>query len=166
MGLEIERKFIVKSNEWKKFSTEPQQLQQGYLSTDFEEWVIRLRIINYQTAKITLKARKDEISNHEFEYSIPFEDGMNIWNLITRKIIKKRYELNFCSQKWIVDVFGGKNHPLVLAEVELDSKNELVKKPTWCTSEVTSIKKFSNAALAQFPIANWSSKERESLNLH
>ncbi len=166
MALEIERKFIVQGNEWKNFSTEVQDFQQGYLTNSFEEWVVRIRIINNKYSQLTLKSLKDEITNFEFEYPIPIADGIDIWKIINQKIIKKRFLLNFNSQKWVVDVFEGLNYPLVLAEVELDSKSQIIEKPSWCTSEVTTIKKFSNASLAQYPIGNWSIQERESFNLH
>ena len=165
MALEIERRFIVKGDEWKTFANEIEQLQQAYLSTNFDEWIVRMRIINQMKSEITLKAFAGRMTNHEFEYPIPLEDALAIWNLITKKIRKIRHKLNFGDDEWIVDCFQGKNYPLVLAEVELHSESKFVKQPSWCSKEITGIKKFSNAALAQLPISAWSIEERQSFNL-
>ena len=88
-----------------------------------------------------------------------------IWNIIKHKLHKKRYLLNYKPGKWIIDCFQGKNYPLVLAEVELESEDELVIKPNWCDIEISSVKKLSNAALAQHPIADWSKEELKVFNL-
>ena len=88
-----------------------------------------------------------------------------LWKLSTKKLIKHRYKLNFAPGEWVVDCFQGSNHPLVLAEVELSSTNEIVEKPSWCDQEVTGIKKLSNASLAQLPISSWSAKDLKSFNL-
>ncbi len=165
MGLEIERRFIVKEEEWKNYAIEEQELQQGYLSNNFQEWIIRMRIIDKKNSEITFKALAEGITNYEFEYPIPLNDALCIWSRITKKISKKRFLLNFRSEKWLVDCFQEENFPLVIAEVELDSENELIKQPIWCGKEITGIKKFSNASLAEFPISNWSSEEKKSFNL-
>ncbi len=165
MAIEIERRFIVQKDEWKTFAKEAQELQQGYLCTNFEEWLVRVRIIDRKYSVITLKALKEGNTNYEFEYSIPFQDGQSIWDRIKKKLHKTRYFLDFDSHQWVVDCFQGENFPLVIAEVELSSENTWVKQPQWCSSEITGIKKFSNAALAQFPISTWSIEERESFNL-
>ncbi|KGG16783.1 MULTISPECIES: CYTH domain-containing protein [unclassified Prochlorococcus] len=165
MGLEIERRFIVQGNAWKELSTEVKAFHQGYFSTSFEEWIVRLRIINEKHSEITLKARATEMINHEFEYPIPIKDALYMWDLISNKIKKKRHILNFEQGKWVVDCFEGKNFPLVLAEVELNSEKEKITKPSWCSHEITGVKSFSNAALAKSPITEWSITERQRFNL-
>ncbi len=165
MGLEIERRFIVQGEEWKAFSQNAQELKQGYLSNNFEEWIVRVRIINEIKSEITLKALAEGISNYEFEYPIPFQDSLSIWNLITKKLTKTRYFLDVYSKKWIVDCFHEDNFPLVIAELELNSEQEHIEQPSWCSYEITGIKEFSNAALAELPIKTWSAKKRKRFNL-
>ncbi len=165
MKLEIERRFLVKGEEWQKLYTEAHELQQGYLSTNFEEWIVRVRIIDKNKSKITLKALAGIMSNYEFEYSIPLKDAESMLSLISKKLHKKRYFLTLGSKEWVIDSFLGSNYPLVIAEVELDSEKELVQKPNWCGNEVTGVKKFSNAALAQCPICDWPEEELQSFNL-
>ena len=165
MPIEIERRFIVQGNGWKELSVEMQELQQAYLSTNFEDWVIRTRIINNQKSKLTLKKSAGLMTNHEFEYPIPLQDALSLWNLSKEKLIKNRYKLDLKPGQWFLDCFQGSNHPLVIAEVELSSKNEIVKIPGWCIHEITGIKKLSNAALAQLPISDWPEKELQSFNI-
>ena len=165
MNLEIERRFIVKGDGWKSFSQELQELKQGYLSTNFEEWVVRIRIINETKSILTIKGLEGLMTNHEFEYHIPIQDALAMWGRISKKLHKKRYCLNLWPGKWVVDCFEDKNFPLVLAEVELNSEEEFIKKPHWCSHEVTGLKKFSNAGLAQLPISDWSTKELQSFNI-
>ncbi len=166
MPFEIERRFIVQGNGWKVLSKETQELQQAYLSTNFEDWVIRMRIINNKKSQLTLKKSADLMTNYEFEYPIPLKDALCLWKLSTKKLIKKRYQLNYGAGQWIVDCFQGSNYPLVLAEVELSSKDQVFKKPSWCGKEITGIKKLSNAALAQLPISHWPTKELQSFNIN
>ena len=154
MSIEIERRFIVKGDKWKSFVTKSINFKQGYLSTNFDEWITRIRIIDDTKSEITLKSRETSIRNIEFSYPIPFKDSLSIWKKISKKIIKNRYILSYGPGEWIVDCFIDKNHPLVIAEVELNSENEYVEIPNWCEKEITGIKQFSNAYLASNPICN------------
>ena len=166
MAFEIERRFIVQGEEWRTFAKEPQKFQQGYLSTNFEEWVIRIRIIDNKKAEITLKAKAEFMSNYEFNYPIPLKDALLIWKLTSQRLYKERYKLTYGPGEWCVDCFQGNNHPLVLAEVEMLSKEDFIKVPRWCCHEITDIKELSNAALASYPIQSWNIKERQNFNLN
>ena len=160
MAIEIERRFLVQKDEWKSFAKEAQELQQGYLSTNFNEWVVRVRILNKNKSQITLKALAEGITNLEFEYPIPLNDAQSIWRRLSKKLYKTRYVLNFRAEKWFIDCFQRENFPLVIAEVELTSHQHQIVKPTWCDEEITRNKTFSNAALAKTPISLWSIESR------
>ena len=54
MALEIERRFLIKNDEWKKFITKKIIIEQGYLSKSLDNWVIRIRFTG-KDFKITLK---------------------------------------------------------------------------------------------------------------
>ena len=43
MSLEIERRFLIKNDQWKEFITHKTFIEQGYLSYDLEDWIIRIR---------------------------------------------------------------------------------------------------------------------------
>ena len=165
MAIEIERRFLVKGDKWKDLAQNPQYLRQGYLATSIEYWTVRIRIIEENKAWITLKSPAEDISMHEFEYSIPLDDAESIWNLVQYKITKTRYKLNLKYGEWIIDCFHNHNSPLVIAEVELASSNEKIQIPNWCYQEITSNKKLSNAALALNPVSTWSEGSRRAIHL-
>ena len=90
MAIEIERRYLVKGSEWKNAAKNTFHLCQGYLISNFEDWIVRVRIIEKQSAYLTLKAKAEGISNHEFEYLIPIEDGNALLQLAAYKIKKTR----------------------------------------------------------------------------
>ncbi|WP_320663409.1 CYTH domain-containing protein [Prochlorococcus sp. MIT 1223] len=163
MNIEIERRFIVRSEEWKKFINSSQEFKQGYLVSKKDSWTIRIRIIDEKEALITLKYPKERISRYEFEYEVPIEDGYSIWNLAEFKISKTRYQLRLNDHTWIVDSFKEQNSPLVLAEIELNTIEEKIDIPQWCSSEISDAKEFSNASLAKSPISSWPIEKRRSI---
>ena len=155
MALEIERRFLVKGEGWRQFAKPGKNLQQGYLVTSDESWTVRIRIFEKEKAWLTLKKPSEIGINHEFEYLIPLNDAESLWELTPHKITKTRYELTIHGGSWIVDCFEGSNSPLVLAEVEITSLQEIISQPDWCFKEVTGEYQWSNAGLAQNPISNW-----------
>ena len=166
MSLEIERRFLVQGDEWKLLIKQEQNIEQGYISTNFEDWVSRVRISNEIDAKLTLKKSQDGLLNHEFEYAIPIEDAKNILNLTKFKLTKKRFALRLSPGLWVIDCFLNKNKPLIIAEVELAKKESEIIKPNWCGKELTGIKQFSNACLSTYPICNWSEEEKKKFALN
>ena len=162
MAIEIERRFIVRSNNWKVNVKSSQELQQGYLASDSQGWTTRIRIEDQNRALLTLKKQSSMISNYEYEYKIPIEEGVEILEMTSTKIYKTRYSLNIEQKEWIVDCFHGKNHPLIIAEVEMRSEQDKINKPQWCNEEITGQYQWSNASLAKIPIAIWSIKNRLS----
>ncbi len=165
MAIEIERKFLIQSDEWKRFANEPDYFRQGYLTTNFLEWVVRIRIINEEKSFLTVKKSSSLITNYEFEFEIPLKEAEAIWSLLKHKLLKKRYSLNINNESWVIDCFIEENSPLVVAEIELDSPETEFIQPSWCQMEVTGLKKFSNAALAKQPISQWNIQELQKFNL-
>ena len=74
MALEIERRFLIKNDNWRKFITNKIFIEQGYLSKTIDDWIIRIRLTG-KDFKITLKKHIESFTNFEFEYSIPQKDG-------------------------------------------------------------------------------------------
>ena len=74
MALEIERRFLIKNDHWKKFITKKIFIEQAYLSKSLDDWIIRIRFTG-KDYKITLKKHIESFTNFEFEYSIPRNDG-------------------------------------------------------------------------------------------
>ena len=160
MVIEIERRFLVKGEEWKSFVKSKKELAQGYLTTVPNSWTVRIRIQNHEKAWITLKMPFKDISNYEFEYQIPSNDGELLLDLSENKLRKTRYEVNWENNLWSIDCFKEENNSLVIAEIELNSKKEALNKPIWCGEEITGLYKWSNASLAKLPISEWSIKNR------
>ena len=72
MGKEIERKFLVAGNSWRKLG-EAKHFRQGYLSATPERNV-RVRIAGGE-AFLTIKGKSEGMSRLEYEYAIQHGDG-------------------------------------------------------------------------------------------
>ena len=77
MALEIERRFLLQNDSWREFITEKIFIEQGYLSTSLDDWIIRIRFTG-EDFKIALKKHIKGFTNFEFEYPIPTRDGEKI----------------------------------------------------------------------------------------
>jgi CYTH domain-containing protein len=99
----------------------------------------------------------------EFEYPIPAADGEALLELGCHRLIKTRYRLDLPGGEWVLDVFGGANLPLVVAEVELKRVDQPLDLPDWCVLEITGRRDLSNAALARQPLAAWAEADRAAL---
>ncbi|WP_036480926.1 CYTH domain-containing protein [Myxosarcina sp. GI1] len=157
MPQEIERKFLVKGNDWRKLS-EGVPYSQGYISTTGKQ-TVRVRTVG-DRGFITIKGPREGISRAEFEYSIPYQDAIEILDtLCDRPLIKKtRYKIPVDDVVWEVDEFAGENEGLVIAEVELLDEQQTIDLPDWIDREVDDPKYF-NANLAKHPYSQWQEKQ-------
>ena len=62
MALEIERRFLIKNDNWRKFITNKIIIEQGYLSKTIDDWIIRIRFTG-KDFKITLKKHIESFTN-------------------------------------------------------------------------------------------------------
>jgi adenylate cyclase len=153
MGMEIERRFLVRSEDWRRLGT-PSEYRQGYMSVHPER-TVRVRVVGNQ-AWLTLKARVTDTSRHEFEYAIPLADAQIMLDVMCpMQINKKRTRLMYAGHLWEVDEFSGANAGLVLAEIELPSEESPFEIPGWIGVEVTSDSRYTNAYLADHPYSSW-----------
>tara|TARA_A100000164_G_scaffold265620_1_gene237549 strand:+ start:6 stop:482 length:477 start_codon:yes stop_codon:yes gene_type:complete len=157
MALEIERRFLIKNEEWKEFITHKTFIEQGYLSYDLEDWIIRIRF-NGKNFKIALKKHIKNFTNYEYEYSIPNIEGEKIMANLTNIIKKERFFLEVDQTNWIVDCFKDNNFPLEIAEIELSEEKEKVIIPSFLGKEITGLKKYTNLNLTQNPFSKWEAK--------
>ena len=158
MALEIERRFLIKNDGWEQFITKKTSIEQGYFKTKSDEWTIRIRSEN-KKFKLTLKKLIKNYSSYEYEYEIPSSEGEIIISKLSNRIFKERFYLYINQKDWVVDIFQGNNYPLRIAEIELDNEYEKIEIPTFISKEITGIKKFSNAKLAESPISTWRKEE-------
>jgi len=154
MAKEIERKFLVKSDEWKTLA-KGTLYRQGYLST-VKERVVRVRTID-DKGFLTVKGRVEGISRSEFEYAIPDEDANLILDSLCEKPIIEKYrsKIEYKGAIWEVDEFLGENEGLVIAEVELNDENQFVEIPEWIGEEVSGNPRYFNSNLINNPYKNW-----------
>jgi adenylate cyclase len=152
MATEIERKFLVQGTQWR---TGPRtRINQGYLNRD-KARTVRVRTRGDQ-AFLTIKGPTHEASRAEFEYEIPLADAEELLKLCDGPIIDKhRYIVIHDGSKWEVDEFHGDNSGLVVAEIELQSKEEPFTRPSWLGREVTDDNRYYNSSLATCPYRDW-----------
>tara|TARA_A100001388_G_scaffold39463_1_gene25008 strand:- start:282 stop:779 length:498 start_codon:yes stop_codon:yes gene_type:complete len=154
MALEIERRFLIKNDSWKEFINKTIFIEQGYLSKNLDDWIIRIRFTG-KDFKIALKKHIKSFTNFEFEYSIPKKDGEKIMSTLTNTIKKERFFLEVEKKAWIIDCFKDNNYPLEIAEIELCNEKEELILPSFISQEITGLKKFSNFSLANKPFSKW-----------
>lgn len=154
MAVEIERKFLVKNEEWRNQVDESFEISQGYLNSSIDRNV-RVRIKGEQ-AFLTIKTKTKSITRTEFEYQIPLEDGLQLIDICEKPIIKKRRHLIIQNQHtWELDVFELENKGLLIAEIELSSEEEQFKTPSWLGKEVSDDTRYFNSALIKHPFSKW-----------
>jgi CYTH domain-containing protein len=158
MALEIERKFLVRSGEWRS-GTRGKMIRQGYLSKDADR-IVRVRIVD-DAAFLTVKGRTRGITRSEFEFPIPVAEAEAMLQLCLRPLIEKtRYVLVHAGQTWEIDEFHGENAGLVVAEVELDAEHTAITPPPWLGREVSDEPRYFNSALSNRPFCEWGPDER------
>ncbi len=159
MAKEIERKFLLTGEQWRKLA-QGTHYRQGYLNS-IKERTVRIRTIN-DKAYLTIKGITISATRAEYEYEIPHADCMEMLDgLAERPIIEKnRYKIPYAGLIWEVDEFLGVNKGLVVAEVELESEDQEFEKPDWVGEEVTGDPRYFNSNLVANPYTSWA-KESE-----
>ncbi len=154
MALEIERRFLIKNDNWREFITEKIFIEQGYLSKSLDNWIIRIRFTG-KDFKIAFKKHIKSFTNFEFEYSIPQKDGETIMSNLSNTIKKERFFLEVEKKCWIIDCFKENNYPLEIAEIELSNEEEDLSLPSFISKEITGLTDYSNFSLANKPFSTW-----------
>ena len=154
MALEIERRFLLQNDSWREFITERIFIEQGYLSTSLDGWIIRIRF-NGKDFKIALKKHIKGFTNFEFEYPIPLKDGETIMSNLSNTIKKERFFLEVEKKSWIIDCFKENNYPLEIAEIELSKEEEDLSLPSFVSKEITGLTNYSNFNLTNKPFSQW-----------
>ena len=165
MGLEIERRFLLKNDNWKEFITKKTFIEQGYLSNSLDGWITRIRITD-KDSKFALKKHIKGFTNFEFEYSIPKSDAEKIMSNLPSKIKKERFFLEVEKKSWIIDCFQENNYPLEIAEIELSNEEEDLFIPSFISKEITGLTHYSNLSLANNPFSDWKADYLTNFHIH
>lgn len=155
MGLEIERKFLVKKERWNSLKKESgKYLKQGYILNDPNK-TIRVRV-DEDTGFFTIKGLTIGAARTEFEYPIPKIEAEELLKKFCSKTISKiRFFIPYEGKVWEVDEFLEENEGLIVAEIELESEDEKFNLPNWVDKEVTSDLKYYNSNLSVKPYKKW-----------
>jgi adenylate cyclase len=154
--IEIERKFLVSSDAFKSFALRKNHIAQGYLNSNPER-TVRVRIKG-EKGFLTIKGKSNEsgLSRFEWEKEITVTEAQELLALCKKGVIEKtRYEIPLGHHLFEVDEFHGENEGLIIAEVELQSENEIFEKPNWLGKEVSHDERYYNSYLSQHPFTSW-----------
>lgn len=155
-NLEIERKFLVISDDFKKEATLEIRIVQGFLNTDPER-TVRVRTKG-EKAFLTVKGKGNDTGTTRFEWEteISVSEATNLIDLCEPIILDKiRFEVPVGHHLYEVDEFLGENKGLIIAEIELQHEDEPFGKPDWLGQEVTGQVKYYNSQLSQNPFNKW-----------
>ena len=154
--VEIERKFLVLSDSYKKEATVQKRIVQGYLNSNPER-TVRVRIKGDQ-GFLTIKGKSNDAGTirMEWEKEIPLADAEQLLTLCEKGAIDKvRHEIKSGIHTFEVDEFFGDNEGLTIAEIELSDENEAFEKPLWLGKEVTGDERYYNSQLSNNPFKLW-----------
>ncbi len=154
--IEIERKFLVTSEAFKKEAFSEKRIKQGYLSS-VPERTVRVRTKG-DRGFLTIKGASNEsgLSRFEWEKEITVEEAENLLLLCEKGTIDKtRFEVKVHGHVYEIDVFYGENKGLIMAEIELLSETQAFEKPSWLGQEVTGDKRYYNSYLSCNPYIHW-----------
>ncbi len=156
MSFEIERKFLVRGNDWRALVSSQTTIRQAYLASSAKSST-RIRIRDDGTATLTIKSRPADLRRLELEYPIPVLQAEALMQLREGAIIEKTRHLVPCGGlTWEIDVFSGDNLGLIIAEVELKDVDQPIELPSWIGREVTAQPQYYNSFLVQQPFNAWS----------
>lgn len=160
MATEIERKFLLVSDEWRQKVSRSESFRQGYLSSG-KRASVRVRIAD-AVATLNIKGMTLGVQRAEYEYEIPLPDAVELLDaLCERPLIEKtRHFVEFGGKLWEIDEFHGDNAGLIVAEVELDSPDEVITMPAWAGQDVSHLERYYNVCLTQYPYSQWLAEER------
>jgi len=153
---EIERKFLVKNDDFIAQSTKKQHIKQSFLSTN-KNRTVRIRIKN-DKGFLTIKGISNDsgTTRLEWEKEISLQEAEQLLKICKKPIISKmRYLVPFKGNIFEVDVFKKENKGLIIAEIELQKEMQNFEKPNWLGKEVTGDKRFYNSVLQKHPFKKW-----------
>lgn len=156
MALEIERKFLVLDDSYKREAFSSSHIRQGYICSERGR-TVRVRIRDRQ-GYITIKGPSADggLTRYEFEQEIPLADAEQLMLLCEPGLIDKtRWLVRSGQHTFEVDEFGGENAGLVMAEVELRDASETPKMPHFIGKEVTGDRRYYNSELRRRPFGSW-----------
>lgn len=160
MNLEIEHKYLVPNDDtanelisYAEGKVTVKHIKQGYFLLDGQEFRIRLiESDGLLTAYKTIKSHTDDpLVRVEVEESLPYVDAVSLYNNCSKFIEKDRHVFLYGKNQFELDFFKGLNDGIIILEVELASKNDVVSLPPigMELKNITSDLSFRNDSLAK-----------------
>lgn len=166
MGVEIERKFLLRDDSWRAQVGHSERIAQGYLvgaaalAAGHARASVRVRRTGDQ-AWLNIKAARLGVERAEYDYPIPPEDADALLATLCDGVLEKtRHHVRVDGVLFEVDEFAGDNHGLVVAEVELPAVDAPFPRPAWLGREVSALTRYYNVNLIAHPYRQWSPAER------
>ena len=147
MGVEIERKFLVKDDSFKRLAEKSVHITQGYLNRNAQR-TVRVRIRDNQ-AFLTVKGISSYDSRMEYEYEIPVKDAEEMISLCEGAVLDKtRFLVRYKGFLWEIDEFHNLKESMTIAEIELPSSETVFPVPPFVGEDVTGDPRYFNSNLA------------------
>jgi len=155
MGIEIERKFLLKDDSWRQQADAGTRYRQGYL-IGAKQASVRVRIEG-DKAYLNIKSMTLGVTRQEYQYPLPLNEAQELLDSLCEKplVEKTRYKIQHAGHEWEIDVFTGENAGLVVAEVELQTEQESLSLPSWVGVEVSADPRYYNVNLVKHPYSKW-----------
>ncbi|MDH5484969.1 MAG: CYTH domain-containing protein [Gammaproteobacteria bacterium] len=155
MPVEIERKFLIRNDNWKSAVDSSTPIRQGYLAP-LSKASMRIRI-DGDKANINIKSATLGIHRMEYEYPIPMDEALEMLDQLCDRpqIEKVRHRIKQGKHVWEIDEFAAENAGLIMAEIELESEDEAFDKPDWLGEEVTGDERYYNVNMVRHPYKDW-----------
>lgn len=155
MGIEIERKFLLRNDDWRSDADAGTRMRQGYFAGP-QRASIRVRVEG-ASANLNIKSAELGIRRLEFEYPVPLAEAEQLLDELCEKplIEKTRYYIKHAGMLWEIDVFDGANAGLVVAEIELPDEATVFERPAWLGDEVSDDSRYYNVSLVTYPYCDW-----------
>jgi adenylate cyclase len=168
MGIEIERKFLLASDDWRTDVSQSKHIAQGYLvdvralREGMARASVRVRISGEQ-AWLNIKSVELGIARAEYELPLPLADARTMLATLCDGVLEKtRHHVEIDGWLFEVDEFLGDNAGLVVAEIELPAQDAAFPRPSWLGREVSNLARYYNVHLIEHPYAKWNEAERDA----
>lgn len=171
MGIEIERKFLLASDDWRQAITISKHIAQGYL--------VDVRALREGTARASVRVRISDdhawlniksvelgVARAEYELPLALADAHAMLDTMCNGVLEKiRHHVDVDGWTFEIDEFLGANHGLVVAELELPETHAAYPRPHWLGREVSTLSRYYNVNLLEHPYAEWNEDERSAADV-
>ncbi len=137
MSVEIERKFLLTSDDWRVSILKSERLRDGLVAFSDSH---KVRVRSYgDRSTLTIKTIGLSLRRQEFEYEIPNEDAEELLNnhCGIYRLDKTRHHVPYEGETWLIDEYEGILRGVIIAEIELDHEGAEFPLPPWTGAEIT-----------------------------